>query len=488
MHNHRIHRLAIVLGLLCISLPVGYAQAARFKQRGVEIPDAPDMFVQGMTQLDKTQNGATLILPLDVTGSWQLLNRVLENLAVKFRERDVQQHRLVSDWILWVWDPGLEVGRSKPPLKALSRSYERHRFAFSLHAGTTADNAVLHIHDQARQREVDITPDSEYTWLQWQGAPPQTEAARSFLRRLQGDFEAALSSRLVPSVTVAPPRTGHKPAVTAPPRIVPALTVPEQTTAPARPGPQSKPVVVSPSPVMITPPVSVRAPVGTAIEALPLPTTAPVKPPVTTPPPAAEQSTVTVESSTRAQAQPTVQQPPPVTVSAPPGERTEITAHSSSTAGRLTKHQSPAHIPTAVQGGLLVDGNPNATWQALHRAITTLGVGLQSSDQAQHMLTTRWISARYNPKNQQFLLKSNEDERWQLNIWGNSRERHRFQLIVIPVDGGVRSLVFAYHTGYQVETDRTPDSSQTLLYWKDRKPDPAIAMAFLRRLRLMVSQ
>lgn len=144
--------------------------------------------------------------------------------------------------------------------------------------------------------------------------------------------------------------------------------------------------------------------------------------------------------------------------------------------------------PMAVQGGLLVDGGLDATWAALIPAIEALGVKLQSSDPVQHMLTTQWINARYEKKNQQFTLESKTEERWAFNLWGKGRERHRFQLILIPVDGGARTMVYAYHTGFQVETDRTPDSSQTLLYWKDHKTDPAVAMAFLRRLRLVVRQ
>ena len=140
-----------------------------------------------------------------------------------------------------------------------------------------------------------------------------------------------------------------------------------------------------------------------------------------------------------------------------------------------------------MQGGLLVNAGPDATWQALREALDALGVKLQSSDQRQHMLTTEWIDANYNRKNQQFLMASKNEERWAFNLWGKGRQRHRFQLILIPADGAATTMVYAYHSGFQGETDRTPDSSQTLLYWKDDATEPAIAMAFLRRLRLVVN-
>ena len=137
---------------------------------------------------------------------------------------------------------------------------------------------------------------------------------------------------------------------------------------------------------------------------------------------------------------------------------------------------------------MLVDAGLEASWLALLQAIDALDIKLQSSDPAQHMLTTEWINARYDKKNQQFTLESKNAERWAFDLWGKGHQRHRFQLILIPLDGGVRTMVYAYHTGFQVQTDRTPDSSQTLLYWKDHKTGPAVAMAFLRRLQLLVRQ
>ena len=443
--NDGLIRVFLAFGLACLLLGAGFAHADRFKQRGISIPDAPDMFVQGETHLDKDTGGAKLSVPLDVNETWSLLNRVLAGLAVKPREQDAQSHQLLTSWILWVWDAKSEIGQSKPPLKALSRTYERHRFEFSV-ISDVPDKAVIHISDSARQREVDIAPDSEYSWLQWQDAPVQDDAAWSFMRRLQGNFESALSSRLMPSIVPAAPVTPTTPPTTT---VAPAAVIVEPAETP------SIPATVSPP--------SIPRPTGSPSQNKP---------------------------STEERPQAIVNQPAKAMKKLPSERAAAVKPRPQAKTRRParvgTPQNTPAPTPLAIRGGLLVDGGLDATWQALLPAIDALGIKLQSRDPTQHMLATQWINATYDKENQQLSLESKTGERWAYNIWGKGRERHKFQLILIPVENGVRTMVYAYHTGFQVETDQTPDSSQTLLYWKDHETDPAIAMAFLRRLRLVV--
>ena len=56
--------------------------------------------------------------------------------------------------------------------------------------------------------------------------------------------------------------------------------------------------------------------------------------------------------------------------------------------------------------------------------------------------------------------------------------------LIVPVNDG-QAMIYAYHIGYQEQIDSTPDSSQTLLEWVDRKTRPRVAEAFLRRLRVV---
>ena len=170
--------------------PVGRpGYAARFDQRGVAVPDVPQLQAPTATHLGSDNNGAVLTLPRDPEAAWQLLTRVLGGLGIKPVQQVDGQRRLRTDWVLWTWDPDSGTGNSKPPLKGLSRTFERHRFKFSVNADAAGKGAVIEVRDAARQREVDVTPDSEYTWLKWTDAAPQAAAAHSFLRRLQGDIE-----------------------------------------------------------------------------------------------------------------------------------------------------------------------------------------------------------------------------------------------------------------------------------------------------------
>jgi uncharacterized lipoprotein len=472
-NRQRMRHLATALSVALILLGSTTTQAERFKQRGVSIPDAPDTLIQGATRLDRTESGAELTVPLEADATWELLNRVLANLTIKPLEQDAQDQQLLTDWILWTWDPDREAGGSQPPLKALSRTYERHRFQFSVRPDAAGAGALIYISDNTRQREIDITPDSEYTWLQWQDAALQADAAWSFMRRLQGNFESALSSRLVPSTVAAP-------------RIIEPVRPPVSTQQ-ATPG---TPMV----------PVPASAPAAIIVEPT---TTPPVPAPVTTRPSLKHSSSDSGQSKPHAvEVSPVVTEEPtkvvkkispasPSTPESQPAEQTpdrteKFQTVATPSSGDADTQLAPA--PMVVQGGLLVDGGLDASWQALLAAIDALDIKLQSSDQAQHILTTEWINARYEKKNQQFTVESKAQERWAFDLRGKGRERHGFQLIMIPVDGGARTMVYAYHTGYQVETDQTPDSSQTLLYWKDHSTDPSIAMAFLRRLQLVVKQ
>jgi len=454
--SQRIRPLVIALGLACPLFLTGHVHAERLQQREVSIPDASGMLVSAATRLDRSESGAELTVPLDTSETWQLLIRVLEHLSIKPRQQDAQSHRLFTGWILWTWNPGLETGRSKPPLKALSRTYERHRFEFSVSPDAASTGTVIHIRDSARQREVDITPDSEYTWLQWQDAAIQTDAAWSFMRRLQGDFESALSSRLMPPAVVSPHMTEP---------VQPSGSTRQATqVTPTVPAYSSEPAVVNVAPA-ITP-------------SAPLPV--PAQPLLKQGSNALDRSQPGNEKSTRgANEQQSVEQTP---------ARAEGHQDTAKQPTRGGVSEQPATTPLALQGGQLVDGGLDTTWQALLVAIDALGIELQGSDRPQYMLTTQWINAMYDKKNQQFTLESNTEKRWAFDLRGKGRQRHRFQLVLIALDGGTRTMVYAYHTGFQVETDQTPDSSQTLLYWKEHKNEPAIAMAFLRRLQIVVRQ
>ncbi|HED18798.1 MAG TPA: hypothetical protein ENI74_04765, partial [Gammaproteobacteria bacterium] len=353
--SSRVRPLAVTLGLVCLLLWAGHSQAGRFKQRGLAIPDAPNMFVQGATRLDRIDSGADLAVPLDSAEAWQLLNRVLTGLGIKPKEQDAQKQHLLTGWILWVWDPDSETGRSRPPLSVLSRTYERHRFEFSVSPDAASTSALIHISDAVRQREVDITPDSGYLWLQWQDAPVQADAAWSFMRRLQGNFESVLSSHLMPSTAAAP-------------RIIEPVRSSGSAALKATPVTPPVPALAAPTAVIVEPAGTLSTPVPVPVLPQPVVKQSSNKS-VESESPVIEPFQATAEEPARVAAKPS--SPPPLAEPPP-----------ASPGGT-----QPVSQPGALQqGGLLVDGGLDATWQALRVAIDALGIGLQSSDQTQHML------------------------------------------------------------------------------------------------------
>ena len=139
---------------------------------------------------------------------------------------------------------------------------------------------------------------------------------------------------------------------------------------------------------------------------------------------------------------------------------------------------------TPLATGLQVSMPLANTWNALLRALEELKIDIETVDRNQLLMVTRWVYANYDPKSQQLHFRSGDDSGWAFSWLGGGSQRHRFQLVVIDAGQG-RTLIRAYHTGFQEQIDQTPDSSQTLLAWEDRKTDPQIASTFLRRLRIV---
>jgi hypothetical protein len=288
-----------------------------------------------------------------------------------------------------------------------------------------------------------MAPDSMASFLEWKDASVQTGAAHSFLLRLQREFDSAISSRFQPAIISAAPAVEAEPVQAPPPvPVIQPDPVAAPIVRPAAPEPAPRPDTGSSDAAMKEKTLTAQASKVEMVKepALRAKDPVPAVKPVTAP-------------------------PPPVVARAPgaeaPGQSRQIRA------------------------GLLVQASVDNTWPALLRALEDFGVPLQSSDKHQGMLSSEWIDSKYDKKNQQFTLRSYEGEYWAFSMRGEGLQRHRFQLILVPVDGN-RSMIYAYHIGYQEQIDTTPDSSQTLLEWVDRKTDPRIAEAFLQRLRVVV--
>jgi hypothetical protein len=129
---------------------------------------------------------------------------------------------------------------------------------------------------------------------------------------------------------------------------------------------------------------------------------------------------------------------------------------------------------------------PDATWAALLQSLNDLDIAAEQIDESRHALLTGWVDANYDSKNQLLVMQSKDKPLWAFNLFGKGIERHRFQLVMVPANEGSRSIVYAYHVNAQEQVDLTPDSSQTLLSWVDRETSPDVALALLRKLRIII--
>ncbi len=396
--------------LTVLWLALGLAEpgfAARPEQNpGVIIPDAEKIYSGVSTEVRETAEGAIWRISLPHPQAWQVLKRSLQRLGIGFTETDDEAPTLLTDWVVWEYDATANTGHSKPPHLGSQGTTERHRFRFELVNDGADSPTEFRISDAARQKQVDIAPDSEYLWMEWRDFPLQAGAAFTFGRRLQGDYEVVMSLQ---SVTVLP-RPATKPPTSGPGAAVTAQPAAGQQAA----GKAAISLPVVPPPPVRTPAASV--PVQT-------------EPPTTTGP-----------------------RPAPVTAT-----------------------------------GLLVDSPVDAVWSALLLALEDLKVDIETADKSQLMVVTGWVYANYDKKSQQLRIHSDDDSGWAFDWRGSGPQRHRFQLVLIGTGNGDKTLVRAYHIGFQEQIDQTPDSSQTLLAWENHKTDPRVAAAFLRRLRIIVN-
>ncbi len=405
----RTGTLWIVFMTLSMAWMTGTALAARQERiNGVIIPDAERVYSDVSTNIRATKEGAIWTIPLPAGQAWQVLKMSLQRLGVPFTETGGDVPQLLTDWVTWGYDASTNTGHSKRPHFGSAGTTELHRFRFMLTESASDEYAGILITDAAYQKEVDIAPDSEYAWTALRKFEPQPGAAFTFGRRLQGEYQAAMSVQPVsglpaPSSFTPAPGVAKPPQAPAPTAAIHVPEIHETTRSVITPGPAT-PVRVIPA----AEPVQAKAPATSVRQ---------------------------------------------------------------------------AEVATRTMAGLLVNMPVQAAWDALLRALEELKIDIDTVDRNQLMIATRWIDVKYDPKNQQLHFRSNDDSGWAFDLSGNGPQHHRFQLVLI--DTGSGALIRAYHTGFQEQVDQTPDSSQTLLAWKDRKTDPEIANAFLRRLRIV---
>ena len=520
--------ILLCLSVVFVTMSVQAGRAAR--SPGIYIPPLKTSQADELTATRwvASGTGGHMQVSAPADEAWAALEQALAGFGIKPLERDVAAREWLTDWVVWKYDSKTGTGQSKPGFSIVGKSLERHRFRFAVKSVDAADTAIITVTDHNRQEEVDITPDSIYSWLEWQARETQQGAADTFLRRLQIAFESALATRFVVEeelttdadggtviiesaaeadadvVLITIPQGEEQPVQVVEPAIIPDQpSVAETVVAPPA---ESAAILQAPVPVIQAPDTAATLKEPAPVMQAPDTVATPKEPePVMQAPDTA---------ATPKEPAPVIQAPDTVATPKEPVPVIQAPAMAASTEPATTKAasetpapamapappatESPSTTVAAVKpattvrpaaNGLLVKAAPTVAWQALQRSLQDMEIGRASGDDRQYLLTTDWIEADYNRKNQVLVMRSKDQPLWAFNLWGNRGiERHRFQLVLVPANQGTRSIIYAYHIGGQEQVDQTPDSSQTLLSWEEQQTSPAVALAFLRKLRIIIPQ
>lgn len=476
---------------LVVIISVSTLHAARpDRSPGIYIPEQKNAHSTAFTRTRwvETTTGGSLEVTADPNDAWEALDQALSSFGIKAVDKDTGKREWLTDWVVWKYDSKTGAARSKPGFGFGSRSLERHRFLFQVSPGQSPGHSVIVAQDSQREREVDLNPDSEYSWLEWKPRDPQQQAADSFLKRLQLPVESALNTRFVGSAEITRTSTGDTVVVedTADTRadvVLIRTPVPEAelATPAAVLTPSVKAVIPDPLPGSESAAARIQGQKKPDVPAASLSERQPETP---TPQP-------TIQPMEVAPLEPTLQHEALVTTKEVPHAESPVKPAVTEPVVQATAKARPEAVKPdtpvgSAPNGLLVRASPAVTWQALLKSLHDQEITLDSEDAEQHLLTTAWIDANYDRKNQLLVMQSKEGPVWGFGLFGKGIERHRFQVVVVPANQGTRSIIYAYHTGSQEQIDSTPDSSQTLLAWEDRDTSPDVALAFLRQLRIVI--
>jgi hypothetical protein len=351
----------------------------------------------------------------------------------------------------------------------------------------------------------------------------QQGAADTFLQRLRLPIESALATEFIVAeditrtvagdlvvteatvdtsadfVLITIPDTGVTSIQPPPPEPTPAANdTPTQEPKPAeaREKESKQPVMMAQEPVDTTAPAGKTVP-----EQPPVPELQPAEQVTLQPEPAVTRMAKSPQGTQRAreavttqpQAMPEEETRPPQPAEPPVMKQPPVAPVASTVTAAVPQTAPATQAKTVIQpdapvkpaaNGLLVSASPAVAWPALLQALHDLEIPIDQEDGQQHLLTTGWVNADYDEKNHLLVLRS--EEVWAFNMFGKGIERQQYQVVMVPANQGVRSIIYAYNTGYQQQIDQTPDSSQTLLVWEDQDTSPDVALALLRRLRIVI--
>ena len=512
----RVYRFTLLLVASILLLPAVQAKSPD-RSPGAYIPVLKNAHVDELTATRWVDSAAGGYLEvLSGTGeTWDALDQALTSLGIKSVKKDAESHQWLTDWVVWKYNKRKGTGRSKPAFSFTDNNLERHQFLITVKPGSSREHAVIVAVDKKREREEDLTPDSEAFWLEWKPRNLQQGAADTFLQRLQLPIESALATEFVVAEEITRTTAGDlvvTETTTDTSADVVLITIPETGVTSLQPQiPEPPPVandtvtgkLKAEETVTSKGPLPLKTGQESVDATLPPERTVPEQPPVPEPQPAEKVTQKPEPAETRvsnnAQRPHVTQQaqtmPVEETRKPQPPEQPEVKEPSAIPVASVATTTAPAHAKRVIQSdtpvtpaanGLLVRASPSVAWPALLQALHDLEIPIDREDGQQHLLTTGWVNANYDEKNHQLVLRSKEKPKWAFSLFGKGIERQQYQVVLVPASKGARSIIYAYNTGYQQQIDQTPDSSQTLLAWEDRDTSPDLALSFLRQLRIVI--
>lgn len=514
----RAYRFTLLLVASILLLPAVQAKPPD-RSPGTYIPVLKNAHVDDLTATRWVESATGGYLEvLSGTGeAWDALDQALTSMGIMAFKKDAESRQWITDWVVWKYNKRKGTGRSKPGFSFTDNNLERHQFLITVKPGSSREHAVIVAVDKKREKEVDLTPDSEASWLEWKPRNSQQGAADTFLQRLQLPIESALATEFVVAEEITRTTAGDlvvTETTTDTSADVVLISIPETGVTSLQPQiPEPPPVandtVTEDLKAEETVTSKSQLPLKTVQESvdatLPPERIVPEQPPVPEPQQAEKVTQKPEPAETRGsnnaqRAQETVTQqaqtmPVEETREPQPPEQPEVKEPSAAPVESVAATTAPAHAKRVIQpdtpakpaaNGLLVRASPSVAWPALLQALHDLEIPIDREDGQQHLLTTGWVNANYDEKNHQLVMRSNEGPIWAFSLFGKGVERQQYQVVLVPASKGARSIIYAYNTGYQQQIDQTPDSSQTLLAWEDRETSPDLALAFLRQLRIVI--
>ena len=408
-----------------------------------------------ITTIDGALDEEYLKVPGNVDEAWDTLLDTFRRMNIPVLASDNNHHQLTTDWLNWYVEEGSEEGVRTPKFfeKLISnRERERHRFAFQIIPDADPKSSRIKVKNTQRQIEVDRTPDSTYSWLDWDDSPTQAVAARALIKHIQGAYESAIATQLVSSGVVTGSSADEQGIGS-----VSRANIPEPIREPS-------PIYTPGKPV--SSPIREPSPEYVPNQPLPEPARAP----------AAVSDLSNAEEASAGSAQSTAETPP---------EKNTTVAHIDDQSRTATR---PAKPEASFRGNVLwIQADAGKAWRAVRRALADMDIIPEIEDEQQGVISTAWIRAIYDSGNKTLLQESNYDDgpRWGFKFFSideKGLQKHRFQVVLIPAKDDKGTLVYAYHIGFQEQIDETPDAEVTMLAWQKRETQNEIAGAFLRDL------